>query len=232
MGTTFAEILTQYAMQALDDINWTNELSENPAAFLRAKSDTLIMAIPHFSRPPEIQNWLTYTEPSYTDYAYEVTADSTGVTVATGATGYAYYGATLIHPLSSGGNSYTPVSITYDDETGEVVYSGEVVSGDTLDIDLYTDGAFDYDLNTEQKHILGLCVAYQWYSRFANTWLNMQPKIKDKSFDVGSESAQMTANTAKLKETRLALNDALLRYEENVYYRQVMPSSLKLTNPN
>ncbi len=233
MGTTFTEVLTQYAMQEIDDISWTRALQENPAAFLRAKSDTLISAIPRFSRPPEIQGWLTFTAPQYESWLYtSADGDTAPVALETGVTGMDICSGTLIGTASNGTQTFEPVAAEYDSETGTVTVSVDIPAGASLDLDFYKDGAFDNDLNVEQKHILGLCTALQWYSRFANTWLNMQPKIKDKSFDVGSESAQMTANTAKFKEMRLALNDALLRYEENVYYRQRYPANRQLKNPN
>lgn len=233
MGTTFSEILTQWAMQEIDDINWTRGLAENPAAFFRAKSDTLIMAIPHFSRPAEAQSWLTFTPPQYATYTYTTTlAESAPLVISTGVTGMELCSGTIIAKDAGGQETYTPVLPEYDPETGGVTIAGGAESGVIIDLDFYKDGVFDKTLDGEQKRILGLCTAFQWYSRFANTWLNMQPKIKDKSFDVGSESAQMTANTAKFKELRLALNDTLLRYEENVFYRQRLMPGLKLVNPN
>lgn len=232
MGTTFSEILTQWAMQEIDDINWTRGLQENPAAFLRAKSDTLMMAVPRFSRPAEIQKWLTYTPPTYDSFTQAFTEDAEApVVLETGITGMELCSGTVITKNANGTESYQPFTPEYDAETGNVTLDFSVSSGVTIDLDFYTDGIFDRELDGEQKRILGLCVAFQWYSRWNNTWLNMQPKIKDRSFDVGSESAQMTANTAKFKELRLALNDSLLRYEENVFYRQRLPELFKLKPP-
>ena len=232
MGTTFTEILTQWAMQDIDDINWTRGLSENPAAFLRAKSDTLIMAIPHFSRPPEAQSWLTFSPPSYESWMYAADeAQTAPFELETGVTGMDLCSGTLIITTAAGMEEYSPVLPEYDSETGKLTVNEDIPAGAKIDFDFYTDGTFDRDLDVEQKRILGLCVAYQWYSRFANTWLNMQPKIKDKSFEVGSESAQVTAFTAKFKELRLALNDTLLRYEQNAYYRQRYPQQCQLNPP-
>lgn len=239
MGTTFAEIITQWAMQTIDDVTWTQSLAENPAAFFRAKSDTLIASLGHFSRPPEIKGWLTFTPPSYANYTHTITEqDVAGIpmTITTEYTGMELCHGTLITVNNAGQSTFTPIQLSYDAETGTVVLEAvegytEFPVGSTVDIDFYTDGVFDHDLDVEQKHILGLCVALQWYTRFANTWLNIQPKIKDRSFDTVSESAHITAAATKAKEMRLALNDALLRYEENVYYRQRMPMALKLNPP-
>lgn len=221
MGTPFSVILTQWALQDIDDINWQRELAISPARFFRAKSDTLIRAIPRFNRPPYMQKWLTYTKPNYTDFLYTAqSAQTSGFSIQTGEVGFELVSAVLIGTDETGSPVYTPVSTDYDATTGDVTVNADVAEGQQIDIDFYTDGYFDRELDDEMCHILSLCIAFTWLSRFVNTWLNMQPKIHDKSFDVGSESAQMTANTAKFKETRLALNDALLHYEENVAYAQ------------
>lgn len=232
MGTTFTEILTQFAMQEIDDINWTRGLQENPAAFLRAKSDTLISAIPRFTRPAEAQSWLTFTPPSYDSWLYTAAESQTApIELETGITGMELCSGTMIGTSNSAHETYMPIDVDYDSETGKVTLNIDLAAGAQVDLDFYTDGVFTNDLDVEQKQILGLCCAVQWYSRFANTWLNLQPKIKDKSFDVGSESAHITAATAKYKEMRLALNDKLLRYEENVYYRQRYPAWRQLQSP-
>lgn len=221
MGTPFSVILTQWALQDIDDINWQRELAISPARFFRAKSDTLIRAIPRFNRPPYMQSWLKYSKPNYNDYLYTAqSAQTAGFSIQTGEVGFEMASAVLVGKDEVGLPSYSPVSVGYDAVTGDVTVNADVAEGQQIDIDFYTDGYFDRELDDEMCHILSLCIAYTWLQRFVNTWLNMQPKIKDKSFDVGSESAQMTANTAKLKEARLALNDALLHYEENVAYAQ------------
>ena len=225
MGTAFSTILTRFAMQEIDDINWTREIAANPARFFRAKSDTLIMAIPRFSRPPEMQKWLSFTPPDYDDFLYTAEEEQEGpITVETGKDGYELCCAVMA------GTEQT-VPCTYDTETGDVTLQTDLEAGQSVGIDFYTDGVFDNELDVEQCHILGLCVAYQWFSRFSNTWLNMTPKIKDKSFDIGSESAQMTATTAKRKVTKADLDDALLRYEQNKAYLKNMPTGSQFVPP-
>ena len=70
-----------------------------------------------------------------------------------------------------------------------------------------------------------------WMRRFGNDLLNIQPKIRDKTFDIASESAHMTAVTARKKEDRTQLNDALLRYEQNLMRRQTIPQNHKMKPP-
>lgn len=219
MNTTFSEIITNFAMQGNKDLNWQSELSVSPARFFRAKSATVINAIPRFSRPPEMASWLTFSVPLYDDMTYVADKNAeAGTVIETNMKGYELCSVVSIN---SDGTA-TPIPSEYDDETGNVTLSVPLTAGQTLDIDVYSDGVFDHELTLEQKRILGLCIVTDWFYRFTNDWLNMQPKIKDRTFDVGSESAQMTANVAKYKEMTQTLNDALLRYEMNVAHRNVV----------
>ena len=120
----------------------------------------------------------------------------------------------------------------YDAETGAVTITANLMAGNSVDIDFYTDGVFDYELTPEMCEILAQCIGLKWFNRnFGNDWLGNMQKIKDKSFDVGSVSAQMTSVTARKKELRLALNDRLLHFEQNVTMRQGIPSQRKLAPP-
>lgn len=219
MNTTFSEIITNFAMQGNKDLNWQSELATSPARFFRAKSAAVINAIPRFNRPPEMASFLTFSAPLYDDTSMTVDAEMpAGSVIESGLKNYELCSVVIVHPDGSA----TPVESTYDAATGNVTLSEAVSAGSSIDIDAYSDGQFDRELTLEQKRILGLCVVTDWFYRFSNDWLNMTPKIKDKTFDVGSESAQMTANTAKYKEMEAMLNDALLRYEINVAHRNVV----------
>lgn len=233
MAVTFSQILTQYVMQEVNDINWTRELEMSPARFFRAKSDTLISAIPLFNRPPEVQTWLTYTSPSYDDYLYVVEQNGNEpITIETGKIGYELCSTVLVTTDATGFTAYTPLPAAYDIQTGSVTVFGGVKSGDKIDIDFYTDGVFDYELTPEMCEIIAQCVGVKWFNRnFGNDWLDNKQKIKDKSFDIGSTSAQMTAVSARKKEIRLALNDRLLHFEQNETMRQGLPRFKKLNGP-
>lgn len=232
MAVTFSDILTRYAMQEINDEYWNEELALSPARFFRAKSDLLIDSIPLFSRPPEAQEWLSFQAPTYGDYLYMAESDQMApFIIETGMKGYELCSAVIATADATGEVAETAVASDYDPETGNVTIKGNVLEGQQVDMDFYTDGVFDYDLDYEQCHILALCIAYTWMRRFGNDLLNIQPKIRDKTFDIASESAHMTAVTARKKEDRTQLNDALLRYEQNLMRRQTIPQNHKLKPP-
>lgn len=236
MSVSFSTLLARYAMSEIKDINWTRELEMSAARFFRAKSDLVIASIPLFNRPPEVQGWLGYKAPEYDDYLYTAGDDVPSqdpVVIATGKAGYELCSAVKVGTDAAGFAAYTPVSVEYDQVTGSVtVPAGVLNSGDQVDIDFYTDGVFEREITPEMCSILAQCMAVKWFERdFGNDWLDNKNKIKDKSFDVGSVSAQMTAVTTRKKENRLALNDRLLHFEQNVAMRQVIPPPLAWKPP-
>lgn len=235
MAVTFSKLLTGYVMQEINDINWTRELELSPARFFRAKSDAVASAIPLFDRPPEAQQWLTYAPPAYDDYLYTAEDRQSGgpVVIHTGKTGYELCSAVMVTTDAAGFPAYIAVKTEYDPETGDVTIPGGMKAGDAVDVDFYTDGVFDWELTPEMCSILAQCIAVKWFERdFANDWLDNKNKIKDKSFDTGSVSAQITAVTARRKENRWALSDRLLRFEQNVAMRQTIPPMRRWKPPD
>lgn len=231
---TFAELLTSgYVTTEVNDPNWQSELAMNPAQFFRAKSQFVIESIPRFSRPPEAKEWLAHTEPDYNDYLYTAPEDETApVTIATGMTDFEMCSVGLLTTDIAGNTTYEPITdFSYDADTGEVTVNVDLASGAKVDIDFYTDGVFAHALNAEIWRILGMCVAVVWQEHFNNSFLNQTPKIKDRTFDVGSESAHITASENKLKGMVERLNGSMLRFETNTAYRQTMPIGLKLKMP-
>jgi hypothetical protein len=232
---TFSELLTSgYVTAEIDDIGWQTELATNPAQFYRAKSQYVIAAVPRFSRPPEMKDWLAYTDPDYDDYLYTAPEEKTApVTIETEMEDFELCSVGLLTTDIGGNTTYTPVTdFTYDSVTGDVVLNSTSLSeGDRVDIDFYSDGTFTNALNGEIWSILGLCVAFIWQEHFNNSFLNQTPKVKDRTFDTGSESAHTTAMENKLKGMRGRFNDAMLQLERNLMYRQTMPIGLKITMP-
>ena len=226
MSTLFSDVLTGYAMQFIDDVRWQEQLSLNPAQFFRAKSQTLISAIPRFNRPPNMQEYLKYEAPSYADAIHAVLdTDTFPLTITTTATGFDLCNVGYVTTDSVGGATYTPITgFTYDAETGEVVIQDELPVGTEIDIDFYTDGYFVNDLDDTQKRLLGLCVAYDWYYRFENAFLNVLNPITDKTFTPRSATAEdKRANTGRYAEIMRQLSSEMLAYEQRLYALKYIP---------
>lgn len=223
--TTFSEVITDFAMVQIDDERLKELLAENPARFFRKMSLYMINAIPRFTHPPEARIWLRFTAPTFDDYTYAVDGTEGGeVTVQTEITGYTLASAAYTTDDGYGGLMDVPVPILASDpETGEITLeiSSEIPAETPIVIDFYTDGTFDRELDYRIKRILGLCVQLEWEMRFVNAFLIQTPKIKDKSFDVGSESNLTRANTERIRMLTDNLNDEMRNFEQDVAYADV-----------
>jgi hypothetical protein len=123
----------------------------------------------------------------------------------------------------SGVVTSTPVSgVTYDPETGTIVFPQQETVGLEYNVDFYTDGSFFYDLTEAQKRILGLAIGVVWDERFSRNWLNITQKIKDSSFDTVNESNYMREVQNRLFMNRHLLNDELRKYEQDVAYKNTV----------
>ena len=149
-------------------------------------------------------------------------AQESGFTINTGITGYEICNAILIQEDGYGGVINTPIPTEYDEGTGNLALQGTFQEGQIIDIDFYTDGVFDRDLGYDVKRILGLCVQLVWESRFVNAFLIQQPKIKDRSFDVGNEANHMRASTERLRAMTARLNGELNAFEQDLEYGRVV----------
>lgn len=223
MGTTWSEIITDYAMVEIDDLRMRAELQDNPALFFRGMSLYMKNAIPYFNNPPEMQQWMKNTPPSFADYYWTVPTDTAEETVVqTGQLGYELMSVQILSEEENGVVGVTPyIGATYDSETGNVTFPAGLTEGTQFQMDFYTDGTFDNDLTEEEKRILGLCVDYVWNVRFSGNWLNMQPKIQDANFSVGSEANYTRSQTERMRQKRIALNDEIHKYAQNIAYREI-----------
>ena len=204
-------------MQFIDDDRWREQLAINPAQFFRAKSQTLITAIPRFNRPPNMQSYLGYTAPAYADYTYAVKeTDTFPLTIETGAIPY---DLCSVGYIGNDGEEYVRIAeFTYTKSTGSVTINDPLPEGTVIDIDFYTDGVFTNALDPTQQRLLGLCMAYDWYYRFENAFLNVLNPITDKTFSPRSATAEdKRANTGRYMEIGRQLSSELLAYEQRLY---------------
>lgn len=224
--TTFIDVICNHAMVEIADERLQNDMAVSPARFFRKMSLFVINAVPRFNRPPEAREWLKFTAPSYDEYEYIVPTsyESGALTIETGATGYGMASVIKIADDGFGGYEHIPLSsASYDADTGNItIPDGYVSSGDAISIDFYTDGLFDRELGYDMKDILGLLIQCAWEFRFANDFLLQQPKIKDKSFDVGNEANHMRSANERMKFLQEQINQKLRAFEQNVEYRNQM----------
>ena len=223
MGTTFAEIITDYAMVEIDDIRLQEQLDENPARFFRRMTLYVRNAVPYFTTPPQMTQRLMFQDAQWDDFQWRGTASASQTVVQTGKTGYQL--CSIMTALETNGEEvfWAPYrGANYDPQTGEVTFPPGIADGQIFDMDFYTDWQFDAELNSVEKRILGLCVALVWYERFSTNWLNMQPKIQDQSFSVGSESGHIRAMTERAREFRHTLNSEIRKYEQNLSYQNTV----------
>ena len=224
--TSFIDVICNHAMVEIADIRLQNDLATSQARFFRKMALYMMNAIPRFNRPPEAREWLKFTAPSFDDYDLTVETVPAEATVSfeTGKTGFEIVTAVKLQNSGYGTVEYIPMQeMTYDEQTGIVTFPTSAVSAqDKIAIDFYTDGYFDRELGYEMKDILGLLVQYLWETRFANDYLLQQPKIKDKSFDVGNEANHMRAATERMRFLSERINQRMKSFEQTVAYQNVV----------
>lgn len=223
MGTAWAEIITDYAMVEINDIRLQKDAKENPALFLRRMSLYMKNAIPLFSDPPEEQAWLSATEPAFADASWVSSGSEEEETVTTEYRGFDLMSVVQEQTARTGELLLLPYTeAAYDPETGVVTFPGGIPEGTIFRMDFYTDGSFANDLSLAEKRILGKCMALVWEERFSGDWLNMQPKVNDKSFNVGSEANHIRSMTERGKALRAELYAEISRYAQNLQYMELV----------
>lgn len=214
----------------IDDVNWDRDLAENPARFLRAKSDYVSMALPLLNRPPNLLTWVKdgMTAPNYDSAEWKSTEESTEnpVVVATGKTGYEL--CSICRRSADGWTQTAYTDFAYDPETGNVTFGEQEKAGIEYDIDFYTDGEFR-DLDETIERLFALAIAVVWDERFDNNWLNIQMKIHDSSFSTANEGNYAEKISQRRERNRAAFTEELKQYEQNVAYTSRVPSSRYFT---
>lgn len=229
MGTAWSDIITNSAMVVIGDDRMLDDLRTDAALFFRRMSSWMEMAIPMLKSPPELLVYLTdgLVEPQYADF--EWTSDQISTTqetvVETGKVGYELCNCVSVQYARNGDAAFFPYTdFTYDPETGVVTFPQQDSADVEYRLDFYTDGQFAHDLTFRQKRLLGLAIAVTWDNRFNREWLNIQPKVKDKSFNTPNENTTMKESTARYKENLQLFYSELRGYEQEcAYMRRVNP---------
>ena len=190
----------------------------------------MIEAIPKFNRPPEMLAKLAaYTEPQFDSVSYttvELEEGQTEQEIDTGIIGADFVTAGIVAEDQFGDVQFTPVQINYDSATGYAALEGDYAEGIAIEVDLYTSGSFDADLNDTEKGILAFAIYNRYEHRFDNDVLERQAKIRDSAFTTISEASQTQAGTARQREVDSQLYGMLRAYQDNVEYLRLKNGSV------
>ena len=222
MATSWEELEIRATTFIKNDLSLEWDKANRLPVFFNRMKAYMIEAIPKFNRPPEMLDKLAaYTEPQFDSVSYvtvELEQGTTEQTVNTDVLGANYVSAGIIAEDSFGDVEYTPVVCFYDAETGIVTIEGQYDAGLSVEIDLYTCGEFEADLNDAEKGILTFAIYNRYEHRFDNDVLERQAKIRDSAFTTISEASQTQAGTARQKEVDNQLYGMLRSYQDNVEY--------------
>lgn len=232
MSTTWIDIITNSAMVFIEDVRMQDDLALSPARFFRKMSLYVKTALPLLNRPPELQTWLTVgmAEPAFAYSEWTATAESTTqeTEVITGMTGYGLFSCVTRAYDSQGNVTLTPYTdASYDAETGVVTFPAQPSVGIEYEMDFYTDGTFPNELSDRVRRLLGRAIAVVWDDRFQRNWLNNQMKIHDQSFSTANEGNYMDKATGRMERNWDLLNQELWKYEQDVAYNKIVPSTLR-----
>lgn len=221
MATTWEEIEARAMTYIKDDLSLEQDMKTRLPVFYNRMRAYMVEAIPTFNRPPEMLERLkAYTEPLFDSVSWTADEDrESGFVIDTGVSGADLCAVGILAEDAYGDVSYTPLTaFTYDAETGNVTVNAAVSAGTALDIDLYTGGSFETELNDTEKGILAFAVYNRYEHRFDNDVLERTAKIRDSAFTTISEASQTQANTARQKQADSQLFDMMRAYQDNVEY--------------
>lgn len=219
MGTTWEELELRATTFIKNDLSLDWDKANRLPVFFNRMRAYMVEAIPKFNRPPEMLAKLAaYTAPQFESVSY-TTVEGENQTVETGVTGATVFSVGIIEEDDFGDVQYAPVAnAEYDAGTGIVTLTGTFEAGSQVEIDLYTSGAFEAELNETEKGILAFAIYNRYEHRFDNDVLERQSKIRDSAFTTISEASQTQAGTARQREVDSQLYAMLRAYQDNVEY--------------
>lgn len=219
MGTTWEELELRATTYIKNDLSLDWDKANRLPVFFNRMRAYMVEAIPKFNRPPEMLAKLAaYTAPQFETVSYTTIAGE-DQTVETEVLGATVVSAGIIETDDFGDVEYTPLTdVVYNAETGLVTLVGTFEAGSQVEIDLYTGGTFEADLNETEKGILAFAIYNRYEHRFDNDVLERQAKIRDSAFTTISEASQTQAGTARQREVDSQLYAMLRAYQDNVEY--------------
>lgn len=237
MSTPILKVISQYCGVYVDDIRLQELAETNPPLYARRMYNYLLPAISLFNQPATMQEYFfgnaenpNFIDPVVDSASYYVDEAESFDFIAPIGSSYSGFDLCACQVRTSdalGNTVLTPISISYDQSSGNVTVhattENPVPKDSVLEFDFYTDGEFVKDLSPEIMNILGMCFKVVWQNRFNTNWLSMVPKIEDRSFFEQNRANKMNADSHKLQNDIRWLNEELQKFENNLYIRQIVP---------
>lgn len=230
--TYFADVYP-YALAKIDDIRLDKLLGRNPALLYRRMWLYMMNAIPKFTSPKGIKEILKYEKPIFSDFSQ--TGDGVNATFNTLNVdvdmAFISINGVVVNYYDS--NDDKPDTSVYNPVLGTVTFDVAPELGADIDVDFYNDGYFielknDHPYIETIKSILGTCIELMWFTRIANNWLRIAPKLKDKNFSIDSSWNTEKADDARTKETKRTLNTEMRDFEAELAYQEIVPAQKQL----
>lgn len=225
MGTAWEEIEVRAMTFIKNDLSLEWDRDNRLPVFFNRMWAYMKEAIPKFNRPPEMLMKLKdYTEPQFESQSFLVEEAAESRTFSTGLAGFSIASAGILAEDEVEDVQYTPLTASYNQETGDVTVTGSMAAGSTVVVDLYASGSFENELNDTEKGILAFAIYNRYEHRFDNDVLERQTKIRDSAFTTISEASQTQAGTSRQREVDHQLYGMMRAYQDNVEYLRVVKS--------
>lgn len=246
MATPVLKVITEYCTSYVNDLNLQTLAQEDAPLYARRMWGYFRAAIPHFTSPPTMQEYLLgdettpkFTEPKVATYSYiNTSAISAETTINLGESyiGFELFACRLQTYDDFGNKILTPTDIVaYDAENGAItitptVLDGEITpipAGAIFDMDFYADGEFSNTLTPEMMKILGMCFQVVWLEHFTTDYISLVPKVYGGEFKEQNIANKERADTEKVDAARRRLAEEMRKFESKKAYVAAVPSAYR-----
>lgn len=240
--TAVSDLIKKYCAVYVDDCNLSDLAVSNPALYFTRMWNYLLPALSLFNIPEGMTEFLfgsaenpNLTEPKTDFTRYMAVSDAQNpisVPLGTDFIGFDLFTAFIRNTDRDGNVFFSPVSASYDTETGTVTVSASeenpVAAGTVFEFDFYKDGYFENTLSPDMMNIIGMCFQVVWQDRFNTDWLSMVSKVEDRSFSEQNRANKMRADTERLEILMKKLSGEMRRFEQNLYIKKYVPDSKRV----
>ena len=188
----------------------------NPAQFGIRMEMYMLNGIALFTRPELVQDLLADREDAKVDNLQTILEEPTK-SLKTDKKGFDEVNATYIKGIDE--DTDMPIvenlPLSYNKETGEIVFVEEQPIGTDIDIDFYKDGYFNQDLNLTEKRILGRCIQESWENKFMGREIDRMLIIEDRQTKVANQANRSNSLTQRFEVLSGVLQAEMQRYEDS-----------------